>query len=1216
MSIVIKELFPSDALSEALEKINFNFDQLILAGGGPPGPQGAQGAQGIAGPKGDRGDHWQVGSTGPTADHGPDFGQLLENDLWLGTGGTVYSYNPNTSTWVDTGTNLKGPKGDQGNTGSSVEFSLYAGITGISQQADSYGIDYNTVLTSDTTDVNFLVPLNTGKNSVFIGELDDTFNNFAAWNNISDFGTAGRQRAIPKLTTMQSWIDRIGLNGIQFGAKGSTSAEIVTLLNPWEVDDLNGNNSGNIDSKTFFNAAFYLKQPRNIISPNVAKTSTWTHGFRLGTFKMDLDIQAGLPTSNDKYNALIHPFVPSINISAYKLFIDDFDKTRTIHSYYKSTHGATSTYIDISARPQASNTITGPNTKGWVGLQTEQSTVPSGKEHGLGSVIIGTTANASFSIANEVTGLHIVRPITNHYDPNSASNGTDSHITLWSGSETSSTSFIAKFVGTRVSGFDSGLGYLQLQTRRFAITPKISSTPTLTNQYNPLFPFTVIQDYNSLPSLNDNFGSVMSEVNGVISGFQNSKSISSPAFGISIVNYTEGAIGIQAYSPNVSPGGFAGAQLTPHMYMQTGREIRYDSNGDPIDKKGNLGIGFHGESGTEAISKLSVNGSVAIGSTLSGYHNPARIKVPDGLLVQGTIVRGATTTAQAYSTDMLPMNAFLTGIRTGNIASVAGVIDPNGIPGLNDAIQNHIGLSINKKAMAESYIARSRQTIPTSGNVGFSLNSYNAVPSFSLMDLRTGMDSLGATAEGWLVVAPLKNQIYPNASGGYQFINNNSLRSVPTARFSNRTEYGGLTGAGFQVTSRFATSTRYMNAQEVENLVTLSSRHTIMYDSDGSYEPGIYGYEQLYISLPTSTSYLVLDLSDELSSSKRLAPTNRTYNFNQSPSPSNTINFQTEFANRQLNSLATTAPPIGDNQGFGLLRNRYISSLTWTEFDIVFQASETYPNYGRIFNNLLVTLDPGLYDGQEFTLTILGCLPEHELTMTPHPIYKNYLNSDVVSISSSNNAQGMSEVYPDRMILAREFPAPSNTGLPYPFPSSMSDAMNTPSNSRLLTNWDGYLINNTTQPLVSTSTAFNGGGAGGGINYPVGTNYIGDGRVVGISPSKGSFRFKPYRSIKLKWTRIKFGTGYNGVNGSSVSWPNETDDTLKWLQSGYYPFFFGGSSPYTPEEEAEIGHKTHWAWVEVGREYLSNSSKQSTASYEFGDAIQTTYNPGEFGTGF
>jgi hypothetical protein len=91
MPITIKELFPSDPLSEALEKINFNFDQLILAGGGPPGPAGPIGPQGVPGPLGKRGDHWFVGASalGQTADH--DGGSLKVEDHFLDSLGDVYS---------------------------------------------------------------------------------------------------------------------------------------------------------------------------------------------------------------------------------------------------------------------------------------------------------------------------------------------------------------------------------------------------------------------------------------------------------------------------------------------------------------------------------------------------------------------------------------------------------------------------------------------------------------------------------------------------------------------------------------------------------------------------------------------------------------------------------------------------------------------------------------------------------------------------------------------------------------------------------------------------------------------------------------------------------------------------------------------------------------------------------------------------------------------
>ena len=39
-NITIKELIASDKVSEMVDKINFNFDQLLLNGGGPQGPDG------------------------------------------------------------------------------------------------------------------------------------------------------------------------------------------------------------------------------------------------------------------------------------------------------------------------------------------------------------------------------------------------------------------------------------------------------------------------------------------------------------------------------------------------------------------------------------------------------------------------------------------------------------------------------------------------------------------------------------------------------------------------------------------------------------------------------------------------------------------------------------------------------------------------------------------------------------------------------------------------------------------------------------------------------------------------------------------------------------------------------------------------------------------------------------------------------------------------
>ncbi len=80
MSIVIKEIILSDTLEKFMEKVNFNFDQLMLAGGGPPGPIGPMGLPGPAGPKGDPGNKWYVGCTGTEIAIGTT---LYEGDLFL-----------------------------------------------------------------------------------------------------------------------------------------------------------------------------------------------------------------------------------------------------------------------------------------------------------------------------------------------------------------------------------------------------------------------------------------------------------------------------------------------------------------------------------------------------------------------------------------------------------------------------------------------------------------------------------------------------------------------------------------------------------------------------------------------------------------------------------------------------------------------------------------------------------------------------------------------------------------------------------------------------------------------------------------------------------------------------------------------------------------------------------------------------------------------------
>ena len=143
MSIVIKEIILSDTLEKFMEKVNFNFDQLMLAGGGPPGPIGPMGLPGPAGPKGDPGNKWYVGCTGTEIAIGTT---LYEGDLFLqnecgasgASYGDVFEWNNLTNQFDATGLNIIGPQGPPGTAGANLFGGIYPGETfGVVYQATS-----------------------------------------------------------------------------------------------------------------------------------------------------------------------------------------------------------------------------------------------------------------------------------------------------------------------------------------------------------------------------------------------------------------------------------------------------------------------------------------------------------------------------------------------------------------------------------------------------------------------------------------------------------------------------------------------------------------------------------------------------------------------------------------------------------------------------------------------------------------------------------------------------------------------------------------------------------------------------------------------------------------------------------------------------------------------------------------------------------------------
>jgi hypothetical protein len=70
MAINLKEILINDSANVVLDKLNYNFDQIMVNGGGPMGAQGAQGIRGFDGLTGDTGDTGAPGLQGPAGEKG------------------------------------------------------------------------------------------------------------------------------------------------------------------------------------------------------------------------------------------------------------------------------------------------------------------------------------------------------------------------------------------------------------------------------------------------------------------------------------------------------------------------------------------------------------------------------------------------------------------------------------------------------------------------------------------------------------------------------------------------------------------------------------------------------------------------------------------------------------------------------------------------------------------------------------------------------------------------------------------------------------------------------------------------------------------------------------------------------------------------------------------------------------------------------------------
>jgi hypothetical protein len=149
MPITIQEIIASDTISQLVDKTNFNFDQLLLNGGGPAGPAGPAGPTGPGGGRGEKGSTWYEDTAtvtpGNTPTAVPPTATPLSGDYYLQFNGDVWEYNG--TVWVITTVDLQGPVGPSGADGGfGLDFgavtilkqnTIYTGPIGLGNGADA-----------------------------------------------------------------------------------------------------------------------------------------------------------------------------------------------------------------------------------------------------------------------------------------------------------------------------------------------------------------------------------------------------------------------------------------------------------------------------------------------------------------------------------------------------------------------------------------------------------------------------------------------------------------------------------------------------------------------------------------------------------------------------------------------------------------------------------------------------------------------------------------------------------------------------------------------------------------------------------------------------------------------------------------------------------------------------------------------------------------------
>ena len=316
-NIHIKELFGSDNITALTEKVNFNFDQLILAGGGPQGPIGESGASGPVGPGGVRGSQW-IGASGSAGVTTPTDGVFRENDFKLNPNGDV-DYYVGTA-FVTTGINLQGPKGDTGGSGDGA-ISIIPGlaqsgrffpIVNTADGTPTMGQYFQTIPASDKDDAKAtgtswysvgadFTLIGRGNNSLVLGRYATLFNTgLSGAGNEPPTDSSGNINAVMKNFPLQEadvpmlfisqneWLNPNGYrnnvfkNGISLGLTKSQPDSGYDSTSPASGNDMDYEDNANISIENSYHDLKISSSKLLTLSGGAKAGDDGTSSFRLG----------------------------------------------------------------------------------------------------------------------------------------------------------------------------------------------------------------------------------------------------------------------------------------------------------------------------------------------------------------------------------------------------------------------------------------------------------------------------------------------------------------------------------------------------------------------------------------------------------------------------------------------------------------------------------------------------------------------------------------------------------------------------------------------------------------------------------------------------------------------------------------------------------------------------------------------------------------------